>query len=206
MGQDEICGLEQWPDTLACITGGIGSGKSVISQVLRLRGFDVYDCDSRAKQLMETDEKLRHELEKLAGSEIYFPDGTLDRKRLASLIFSSNTLRIQVNRLVHKTVREDIVCWRGGDHADRRLFVETAIPATSGLMAMVDRIWEVVAPESLRLARACRRDSVSEEAVLSRMQAQRSEFSSLPPDITDRIINDGKTPVLTQIDNLLKIL
>lgn len=191
--------------TMICITGGIGSGKSVVSRVLRLKGFPVYDCDSRAKELMCVDPQLKSDLEKTVGKGIYFSDGSLDRARLASLIFTSKGVRERVNRLVHAAVINDVSSW-SGDCGSGVVFVETAIPVTSGMLPMFDRIWMIDASEELRMRRACRRDNVEPEVVRVRMKTQDAEFSDLPADLTVRLINDGYMPLLPQIDDSLKTL
>ena len=88
--------------------GGIGSGKSYIARLLEERGIPVYDTDSRAKALYDTDGELREAMISLCGAGIYAPSGLLDRKALASLIFTDRSLLEQVNALVHPAVRRDL--------------------------------------------------------------------------------------------------
>ena len=194
--------------SVICITGGIGAGKSVVSRILRLRGFRVYDCDSEARRLMEGDADLRRELCRVAGSDIYRSDGSLDRSLMAGRIFSCDETRMRVNALVHRAVRDDIVRMASYSSDETQtgsvLFVETAIPCTAGIDLMSSRIWLVAAPEELRLARACGRDASGPGQIRRRMAAQKSEFEALPPDRTTVIVNDGLTPLLPQIDNSLK--
>ncbi len=188
---------------IICVTGGIGAGKSIVSTILRLKGFVVYDCDSAARRLMETDGILKEGLVSLLGNGVYMPDGSLDRKMMASIIFSDDNIRGKVNRLVHSAVREDMerVSERNG-----LIFVETAIPVTSGIDKMAFSVWMIDAPERLRLERACGRDNVPAESVIARMRSQREEFSGLPASRTVRIINDGETPLLPVIDRLIENL
>ena len=68
---------------MICVTGGIGAGKSVVAATLRLKGFKVYDCDSRAKQMMQSDPTLRKSLTEILGDGIYDADGHLRRKETA---------------------------------------------------------------------------------------------------------------------------
>ena len=93
---------------LVIITGGIGSGKSMVSQLLKVMGYTVYDCDSRAKELMLTDATLKGQLTELLGPETYAADGRLNRPYVASRIFGNQELLGQMNALVHPAVAADI--------------------------------------------------------------------------------------------------
>lgn len=199
--------------TLICVTGGIGAGKSVVSRILRLKGFSVYDCDTRARSLMESSDEMRDGLVDIFGEECVLSDGALDRSFVASQAFSDRSLLSRLNRLVHGAVREDLVRWASIPDADeavsalrgeRRIcFVESAIPVTSGLDALCDAIWLVDAPESLRLERAMARGGSCREDIVGRMDAQRAEFDSLPRDRTFVIDNSGDESLLLRIDDLL---
>lgn len=92
------------------ITGGIGSGKSVVSEILRTKGIPVYNADEEAKRLMVQDENLRSQLMNLLGDDIYYGDGTLNKKKIASMIFSNQTLLTKVNQTIHPAVdRKSVV-------------------------------------------------------------------------------------------------
>lgn len=190
---------------LTGITGGIGSGKSVVSRILRLEGFPVYDCDSRAKSLMGTDSLLRTELTAILGEGCYHKEsGKLNRKYVSDIIFADPEKRGEVNALVHASVRKDLTCWLNSLRNEKRAFVESAILFSSGLCDMTDDIILVEAPESLKLERICSRDKCEEISARQRMEAQKIEFSS-----TDRydiriIINNDTASLLDQVLNELK--
>lgn len=187
------------PDII-CITGGIGSGKSVVSRILRLKGFKVYDCDSRAKALMASP-LLKDKLKEILGNGIFRSDGSLDRAAMAAIIFSDDEKRASVNRLVHAEVRADISAEYSLSGSP--FFVETAIPATSHLDALCRSIWLVEAPEELRLRRACSRDNACRADIERRIEAQKSEFRELPKEKTAIIANDGSHSILSRIESLL---
>lgn len=192
--------------TLVGITGGIGAGKSVVSRVLRLRGFSVYDCDSRAQLLMREPD-LRDALCELAGHDVYDASGTLDRRCLASRVFADERLRSEVNRLVHERVRRDINSVRSAMCAAGQccLFVESAILATSELDKEMDLIWLVDAPAELRVRRVMRRDAaLARGQVLARMEAQRAETDCLPAAKLRRIDNAPTESIVGRIDELLQ--
>lgn len=184
------------------ITGGIGAGKSVVSRMLRLKGYEVYDCDSRARWLMENDPSIFDPLIGRFGSEAMMPEGRLNRQYIASRVFKSEEDRLWLNRLVHEAVKKDLVIWRDG-HEDV-CFVESAIIVSSGLDKICDRIWLVDAPEPMRKQRALCRGGISERDLTLRMKVQSNEFASLPQDRTDIIDNSGNRSLISQIDNLLK--
>lgn len=157
------------------ITGGIGSGKSVVSRILTIRGYQVYDCDSRAKELMQQ-EPLATELRSIAGEEVFDKGGKLNRDYLASRLFSEIRLRRKVNSAVHSAVRSDIRAQMNTSKAEL-FFVESAIMSTSGIADMAKYIWIVEAPEDIRIARVLKRSPyMTEEDIRKRITTQRAEF------------------------------
>lgn len=160
------------------LAGGIGSGKSVVARLLRLKGFGVYDCDTRASWLMEHDDNLREELREAAGKEVYDTSGRLDRKYLSEKMFVDCRLRKEVNRVVHSAVRKDIRSWLEEDKAN--VVVESAIGSESGLLDEADEVWLVVASENERLSRVLQRDyHRSKEDVLRIIKVQENEETSI---------------------------
>lgn len=153
------------------ITGGIGSGKSRVSDLLRARGYAVYDCDSEAKRLMLSDAGLQKALEELAGCVLFSPESGFDRKALAAFMFSCPENVAAVNALVHPAVRMDFAAWASAQEGDM-CFMESAILFESGFDGAVDVIVSVDAPDEVRIARAMMRDGSSREAVVERMRAQ----------------------------------
>lgn len=187
------------------ITGGIGSGKSVVSRICRLKGYLVYDCDLEAKRLMHEDEQLKLSLREKCGDAVIAENGLIDRQCLAWFTFSDDEFRQWLNSEVHSMVRDDIDLWYTRCR-ERRLevcFVESAILKTSALDEKCDSIWLVTCPEDERIRRVIGRGSIAEEDLKRRMVAQKSEFESLPGDKTVTINNDGSLSLLKQIDRLL---
>lgn len=178
------------------ITGGIGSGKSVVSRVLRCNGFEVYDCDSKAKWLMNTDTGLKEALIDHFGPEIYGKNG-LNREKLAAIIFSDSSERSFVNTLVHSAVRKDIDSHIKQGSGD--FFIEAALLPTSGLDNECDRVWLVEAPLEVRIKRVEKRDGKDVSEIEKRIESQDHEFDSLPSDKTIIIENNGYSPILVNI-------
>lgn len=189
---------------LIAITGGIGSGKSAVCHCLESLGFRVYDCDSRAKLLMDRSSEIHQRLAKEIAPEVVSGD-VIDRKRLASIVFADAEKLCRLNVIVHHHVADDIHRWRERHQSEPLLFVETAILLESGLQNAVDEVWKVDASQEVRLERASRRDSAPKEAILARMQRQR-DVAAADLAIPLRIINnDGPAPILPQIFSLLAL-
>ena len=186
---------------LIAITGGIGSGKSIISDILRAMGHKVYDCDTRAKALMDTDESIKNDLIDLFSIDAVRNDRTIDRKLLSEIVFNDPDALSRLNSIVHKAVRADLRRWRDTS-SDKTVWVETAILYASRLDREVDEVWEVTAPTELRVQRVMKRNSMSREQVLARISSQSTTAAQLHP-LTKAIVNDGVEPVLPQILSLL---
>lgn len=187
--------------TVVGLTGGIGSGKSYVAQVLRSLGYPVYDCDTRAKALYNEDADLKAQLIGLWGADLYdATTGLLVRQRLAEVIFADKEALSLVNSLVHPRVRADFEAWKRGEEARGAevVFLESAIIVGSPLEQMIDELWAVVADDALRLQRAMMRDGASEEAIRSRMAHQASQ-EALMARSRHSIHNNLAQPILPQI-------
>lgn len=185
------------------ITGGIGSGKSVVSHLLDIMGIPVYLTDNEAKRLTNEDSEIRRQLITLLGTEVYLPDGSLNRPYLAAYLFAKEEHANQINAIIHPRVKEDFIQWCK-KHADYPIIaVESAILIEAGFAETVDRIVMVYAPLELRLQRAMLRDKASEEQIRNRILRQMSDEEKC--HMADIVItNDGKTPLLPQVLKLLK--
>lgn len=185
------------------ICGGIGSGKSVVSRILRLRGEAVYDCDLEAKRIMDSSEEVLTALNGRYGDAVCPVGGPIRRQELARRVFGSDEERLWLNGLVHRLVREDVGRWHCAMMAEgrARCFVESAIPVTSGLIGMCGEVWLVTASENVRVARIKERDHLSEEAIRSRILSQQKEWHLLETTgIPLRTIdNSSDDPLLGQI-------
>ncbi len=184
------------------ITGGIGSGKSVVSRLLRCRGFEVYDCDCRAKLLMEASAELKHMMCERFGEEALSGDGSINRRFVAQCVFGDDVHRLWLNDRVHGMVRDDLASV-ANYCSDNILFVESAIMKSSRLDEMCGEIWLVQAPVDLRVERVVRRDLCDADHVLRRIEAQKWEFEELAAPVRE-IVNDNVHPLSIRIDNLLK--
>lgn len=188
-----------------CISGGIGAGKSVVSRILRTKGYAVYDCDLEARRLMDNDPDLHQRLRKEIGPQAVSSDGILDRGYISGIVFSDPDKLRRLNEMVHTLVKNDIESWisRGQQEEEKLLFIETAIPVSSGVEYLCHRIWQVTAPVGLRVARAVSRSGLTEEEVLKRIAAQVAEEAYSSDVSVSEIKNDGQS-LLSQIDLLIE--
>lgn len=153
------------------ITGGIGSGKSVVSRLLEVMGIPVYISDVKAKRLTQTHPVIKQKLIFLLGEEVY-KEGILNKPYLASYLFSHPEHAKLVNEIIHPQVKEDFRQWIS-DHEDSKIVaMESAILIESGFAGDVDAIVMVYAPLEVRLHRAMKRDSSPKELIMKRVQSQ----------------------------------
>lgn len=186
------------------LTGGIGTGKSTVARILRLRGYEVYDCDLEAKRLMDESQEVRSSLRDRWGEEIYSSEGKLDRRKVAEYVFADRREKAWLDSLVHGLVRDDVKRWVD-THTDYRhdtVFVESAILFTSGLADMCQEVWEVTAPLDIRVERVMKRSGLTREQALARIDAQREEQMICQSCHTLQIDNDGTTPLLDAIPDV----
>lgn len=188
------------------ITGGIGSGKSVISHLLRLMNTPVYDSDFEAKRLYETDAELAGKMKMRFGEDIYYNGkNKLNRTRLAEIIFKDPHALADTNALVHPAVTRHFEEWRHEQALQgySLVAVESAILFESPLYPLVDSVWVVTAPEEQRLERAAKRDGVSSGAVAERIGRQMAQEEMIRR--ADAVIsNDGSELLIPRIAGLLK--
>lgn len=185
------------------LTGGIGSGKSVVSRLMEMMGVPVYVSDTATKQLMQRDDTIRRGLCRMVGDEVY-AGNCLNRTLLASYMFGHADRVAAVNALVHPRVRDDFRAWTARQAAIGHTMIglESAILLEAGFASEVDKVVMVYAPFEVRLARAMQRDGASEEAIRRRMASQMDDEQK--KDRVDFVIwNDGLRPLIPQVESLL---
>nr|WP_320059708.1 dephospho-CoA kinase [uncultured Bacteroides sp.] len=186
------------------ITGGIGSGKSVISHLLAMMGVPMYISDVESKRLTVEDPLIRESLISLLGSDLY-QNGELNKALLASYIFGYPENLKVVNGIIHPKVLDDFMQWAHQHAAFKMLGMEAAILIEAGFAQKIDKIVLVYAPLDVRLQRTMVRDSSSREQVMKRIQSQMSDEEKM--DMADFIIyNDGETPLIPQVLSLINSL
>ena len=183
------------------ITGGIGSGKSLVAKVFACLGIPIYEADDRAKQLIKNDPVLKNQLLELLGAEAYLPSGEYNRTWVASQIFDKPELLQQVNQRVHPRVRKDGEEWAQSHASAPYLLYEAAIMKAAGEGNNFQKVIVVEAPLELRIRRVKQRDHRTEQAIRDIIARQATEEER--QRIADYIIwNDEKTSVIEQVLNL----
>jgi len=186
------------------ITGGIGSGKSVVSCLFRVMGVPVYDADSASKSILISNIEVKSRLSRLLGGDIYDAEGNLLRKKMASMIFSDEKLMAGVNEIVHPAVISDFECWSRQQKC-KIVACESALIYESKMNAYIDYVLMVFAPLEMRVDRACRRDSSSRDSIYERIKNQMSDEEKMR--LSDFIIyNDGVRAILPQVWTLFSSL
>lgn len=159
------------------VTGGIGSGKTAVCDILLEKGVPVYDSDVRTKSLYNTVPGLVSRLERELGASFTTPEGTLDRKALASLVFSNPAALEKLEAIVYPLVREDFEAWRMEQSGAPLVVLESAVILSKPVFdGVADAVVAVTAPEDKRIARLMRR-GLSEEDARRRMAAQDPDIS-----------------------------
>lgn len=186
------------------ITGGIGSGKSVVSRLLEIMGIPVYVSDIEAKRITQTDEVIRRELCALVGQEV-FQGGELNRSMLATYMFGHPEHIKEVNGIIHPRVKNDFRQWAAQFENEQLVGMESAILIESGFREEVDFLVMVYAPLKVRVERAIRRDRSTKELVMKRIEAQMSdETKRNHADFV--VVNDDETLIIPQVLKLISLV
>lgn len=185
------------------ITGGIGSGKSLVSRIFNLLGVPVYDADSRAKSIMTTDGILVSQIKKEFGVLSFRADGSVNREYLAEHVFSDSERLKMLNSIVHPRVGEDFNRWVREQDSDYVL-KEAALLFEAGSNTTLDKVIVVSAPEELRINRVLQRDkhrTAEQIKDIIRNQLKEEEKLKLSDYI---VVNDESKPVIPQVVALHK--
>ena len=187
---------------LIAITGGIGSGKSVVAHIVKVMGFEVYDCDTRARALMTDNDDVKSQLIQAFGKETYLADGSLNRQHLSKVAFGNEQALACLNAIVHPATARDLQHWASlqAVQGAKAAFVETALLRTAALDRVVDGVWHVTAPADVRIGRVMARSGLTSQQVEERMAAQAAEDIVAPGEHV--IVNDNLDALLPQVIRL----
>ncbi|MGV3762993.1 dephospho-CoA kinase [Parapedobacter sp.] len=179
------------------ITGGIGSGKSIVCKVFHTLGIPIFDADREAKRLMATDRGLIAAIRLEFGDGAYDRDGAINRGYLANQVFNDPRRLALLNGLVHPVVIRAGEEWARSQDGPYSI-KEAALLFESGSFKLNDYTVLVTAPEPVRMARVVQRDGVTPEQVRARMKRQwPDEEKARLADFT--IVNDGIQPIIPQV-------
>ena len=178
------------------LTGGIGSGKTIVAKIFELLDVPVYYADEASKRLYHSDKELMMNIKKHFGEDVYTND-QLNRSRLAEMVFNSPEKLELLNSLVHPPTIRDAEQWMNRQTTPY-VIKEAALIFESGSATGLDYVIGVKAPQSLRIKRVMDRDGFSREEILSRMDRQINEEMKLK--LCDFVINnDEQELVIPQV-------
>lgn len=179
------------------ITGGIGSGKSLVCKIFAQLAIPIYLSDLEAKRLINSHPKIIQELKENFGNDLYNSNNELNKAKLSEIIFEKKDALQKVNSIIHPRVREHFLQWTQKQQAVY-ILKEAAILFESGAYKDLDYIITVYAPKEIRLARSMKRDEVNKETIEARMKNQMSEEEKI--ERADFVIyNDEKQLLIPQI-------
>lgn len=210
---------------LVGLTGGIGSGKSTVSDYLISKGFHVLDADKIAREIVLPGSEMLIRLTSVFGGEILLEDGNLDRKKLGEIIFSDSEKKKTLDGLMHtrilELIHEEILRIReeaeqvavpaegaepGNIAKNKVIFIDAPLLFETGLDTSVSEVWVIDVDDETRIKRIMERDGLKREDILKRISTQmaRSEKQQRADVILD---NTGDQEALfRQIDMLLQKL
>ena len=190
------------------LTGGIGSGKTTVSNFLLEYGIPVYNSDSQGKKLMNTNLELINDIVNIFGESVY-NNGILNTNLLSSIVFSDPEKIKQLDNLVHPKVAEDFNQWVGKNNNQPILIKEAAILIESGAYLNMDKIILVISKKSYRINRVSKRDNSDFESIENRINFQLTDDEKI--QYADYIIennsslDDLKNEVLRVINEINKV-
>lgn len=188
------------------LTGGIASGKSMVSNLLKERNIPVVDADLIARKVVEPGTPAYQKIIEVFGNDILHDDGTINRKKLGSIIFAQEEKRKQLNQIVHPAVRERMLSERDAWIAAEEEMIVLDIPLLfeSRLTSFVEKVIVVYVTEETQLKRLMERDKSSREEALNRIHSQLSIEEKAT--MADAVIDNNGTVQETerQLDRLLK--
>ena len=191
------------------LTGGIGAGKSTVSDYLRKKGYMIIDADEISRRLTRKDKETLNEIKDTFGEEIFFKDGTLNRKALGEMVFSDEDKKRELESIVTRRViwlsLSEINKYKGRD-CETIVFYDAPLLFECGLDGYTDENWVVDAEEEIRIKRVMERDNLSMEMIFNRINNQMP--SGIKKIKADHIIDNSKDLnwLYYQIDILLDLL
>lgn len=190
------------------VTGGMGSGKTLVCRIFEILSVPVYYADFHAKRLLESDPGIREELSRLFGPSVISKD-RIDKVKIAQIIFNDIHALKSMNGIIHPAVRKDFDAWVSKITDCDYVIEEAAILFESGAYKLLDFSITVSAPEEMRIKRVTLRDNATRESVLSRLRNQMNEEErNRLADVV--ILNDESELLIPQVvglhNRILKIV
>lgn len=188
------------------LTGGIGAGKSTVTDHLREKGYIVIDADAIARQITEKDAAALEKIVHCFGTAVLLEDGSLNRRKLGAIVFNDEEKKRQLEQIttveVVNIIKKQIDDFRKEEKYDI-IFVDAPLLFETGADKLTDLVWLVDADTKVRIKRVMYRDGISEKEVVDRIQNQMEgeEKRRLAQEIIDN--SKGKEELYGQIEYLL---
>lgn len=157
------------------VTGGIGSGKSVVCRIFEQLNIPVYEADAEAKMLYEKYPELKQSIKDLISEEAVDKNGNINRKKLAEIVFNDDVKLASLNKLVHPIVKWDFENWIDSHKGFPYLIKEAAILFESGANKQCDLVIAVISPLELRIERIRQRDKKTKAEIEKIIASQLSD-------------------------------
>jgi dephospho-CoA kinase len=160
------------------LTGGIGSGKSTVSQMLAELGAFVIDADKVGHEIYLPGKEAWHQLTAAFGRDILAADQTIDRKKLGAVVFASDDARKKLNAIVHPLMFHDIgrrISEKRATGFAQPIVVEAAILIEANWLPLVDEVWVVVTSKTAVIDRVAEQRGMSAQATEARIASQLSD-------------------------------
>ena len=185
------------------LTGGIGAGKSTVTDYLIEKGYKVIDCDKAAREVVEPGMPALGGLVSEFGDGILAEDGSLDREKTAELVFSDPEKRKKLDDITHSAIY-DIIEERAKEAGEGPVFIDAALIFESGLDRELDSVWVVTCDEETRKKRVALRDGMDEDMIEKRMKSQMPEEERIRR--ADEVLDNsgGVEELRAQVDDLLE--
>jgi dephospho-CoA kinase len=189
------------------LTGGIGSGKTTVTDFLQRKGYQVIDADEVAREIVQPGTEVLSELVTHFGEAILQSDGSLNRQKLAELAFKNSAQKEVLDRITHGAIMETIseqIKNIQSQQKPKLIFVDAALLIETGLYKKMDEVWLITTQEDLRIQRVMSRDHMDADKVKQRILAQMSDKQK--EGYATRMINnsDSKDKLYEKIEMILR--
>lgn len=183
------------------LTGGSGSGKSTVAALMEQRGIHVIDADKIGKFVVEKGRPALDEIVEEFGDGVLFENGDLDRKKLASIVFTNKESLKKLNAITHKYITEIVKEELAANKADISA-IDAAVLKESGIISMCDHVIAVIADKDVRVKRIMARDGITEQSAIDRINSQEPNAGYI--QYADFVINNsGDVSPESQLDDIL---
>jgi len=187
------------------LTGGIASGKSTVGRMFASLGVSVVDADMLAREVVQPGQPALQAIAQAFGPKVFLPDGSLDRKSLASLVFADDKARAKLEAILHPRIREAFQRERAIVEAKGAplMLYEASLLVETGEYLSLDGLIVVATPLEVQVQRLAARDGLTEEEALRRIRAQAPLATKLA--VADYVI-DGSAPLKTTREQVHRVL